>query len=192
MFRCTQSVPMCRRNAARPRAFTLIEILVVVVIMGIAAAVIVPTISDRDDLKAAAGARILMSDLMYAQNRAITTQTKHYVIFNNTAAPYSYRIATSVTPVVDITHPVTKASTYVVTFGANGTPGLSDVSLGTVTFEGKKTIAFDELGVPYFYDPATSTTTALSVSAGSSIQVKSGKFTVTLKIEPYTGEISVN
>ena len=36
-------------------AFTLVEILTVVVILGIASAIIVPQISTRDDLKAAAG-----------------------------------------------------------------------------------------------------------------------------------------
>ncbi|HYE21185.1 MAG TPA: type II secretion system protein [Tepidisphaeraceae bacterium] len=174
------------------RAFTLVEILCCVVILGIAAAVIVPSIGDRDDLKVSAASRIVMADLMYAQNRAITTQTKHYVVFNATNTPRSYQIVTSVTPLVAVTHPLTKASSYVATFGTGGTAGLTDVALDTVSFEGKTTIAFDELGVPYYYDPGTNTTTALSVSAGSTIKLTSGKFSLTITIEPYTGEIKVD
>jgi prepilin-type N-terminal cleavage/methylation domain-containing protein len=182
---------MAQRKRNRP-AFTLVEILTVVVILGIAGAVIVPQMGSRGDLKAAAAARMIMADLIYAQNRAISTQTRHYVKFDNTSTPQTYRLLTSITPLVDITHPITKASSYVTTFGANGSPGMDDISLGTVSFEGKKTIVFDELGVPYFYDPATSTTTALTTTGGSSIQVKCGTFTLTVSIEPYTGEIKVN
>jgi prepilin-type N-terminal cleavage/methylation domain-containing protein len=178
-------------NLRRAPAFTLVEILVVVTILGIAAAIIVPQIGSRGDLKAAAASRLIMADLIYAQNRAISTQTKHYVTFS-TSTPQSYRIVTSMTPLVNITHPITKASEYAVTFGSNGSAGLSDISLGTVSFEGKTTIAFDELGVPYYYDAASNTTTALSTSGGSTIAVKCGTFTLTISIEPYTGEIKVN
>jgi prepilin-type N-terminal cleavage/methylation domain-containing protein len=183
-------------NQCSPRAlsrgFTLVEILVVVTILGIAAAIIIPQMGTRGDLKAAAAARLVMADLIYAQNRAIATQTKHYVIFNTASSPKSYRLATSITPLVNVIHPITKESQYLVTFGANGSPGLSDISLGTVSLEGKTTIAFDELGVPYYYDPGTNTTTALSTSGASTIAVTCGTFTLTISVEPYTGEIKVN
>jgi len=172
------------------RAFTLVEILVVVTILGIAAAVVVPQMGTRGDLKAAAAARMIMADLIYAQNRAISTQTKHYVTFSTGTTPKTYRIVTSMSPLVDITHPITKASNYLVTFGTS--PGLTDITLGAVSFEGKTTIAFDELGVPYYYDAGTNTTTALSTSGGSTIAVVCGTFTLTISIEPYTGEIKVN
>jgi len=174
------------------RAFTLVEILVCVVILGISAAVIVPNMSDRDDLKVSAASRLVMADLMYAQNRAITTQSKHYIIFDTTSATHSYQLATSVTPLVAITHPLTKESSYVATFGTGGTNGLTDVALTSASFEGKTTIAFDELGVPYYYDPVANTTTALSTTGGSTIKLTSGKFSMTITIEPYTGEIKVN
>lgn len=175
----------------RRTAFTLVEILVVVVILGIAAAVIVPQMGTRGDLKASAAARLIMADLIYAQNRAIATQTRHYVRFDLTSGAQNYRIVTAITPLTDIQHPITKASNYLISFGANGSNGLADITLGSVSFEGQTTIAFDELGVPYYYDPNTSTSTALSVSNGSSIPVICGDFTVTIRIEPYTGEIRV-
>jgi prepilin-type N-terminal cleavage/methylation domain-containing protein len=172
------------------RGFTLVEILVVLVILGIAAAVVVPQIGTQNDLRAAAAARMIMADLIYAQNRAIATQTKHYVVFNTTAGSQGYRIRMG-SSLVDIPQPITKESYYEVKMGQKNTP-MSDISLGTVSFEGFTTIAFDELGVPYYYDPTGPTTTALSASGGSTLQVKSGTFTLTVSIEPYTGEIKVN
>src|SRR5215475_9916349 len=55
------------------RGFTLVEILAVVVILGIASAIIIPQIGSRDDMKAAAAARVLIADLIYAQNLAISS-----------------------------------------------------------------------------------------------------------------------
>src|SRR5688572_5754245 len=71
-------VPSAPRRA-RARGFTLIEILTVIVILGIASAVIAPQIGSRDDIKAKAGARVVIADLLYAQNMAIAKQAYYYV-----------------------------------------------------------------------------------------------------------------
>src|SRR5881394_880361 len=68
---------MRRRNA-----FTLVEILAVVVILGISAAIIVPQIGNRDDLRSVSMARQIIADLTYAQSRAVSTQKKQYVRFD--------------------------------------------------------------------------------------------------------------
>jgi prepilin-type N-terminal cleavage/methylation domain-containing protein len=178
------------------RAFTLVEILVVVVILGIAAAVIVPQMGTRDDLRVAAAARMVMADLIYAQNRAIATQQKHFVAFDTASATktYALRRATSLSPVtlVDVQHPITKDATYDVAFGGKNSP-MEHVTLGTVSFEGYPTLVFDELGVPMYYDPANPSNplTPLATTDGSTIQVTSGKFTLTITVQPYTGEITV-
>src|SRR3954469_25309398 len=71
------------------RGFTLIEILSVVVILGIASAIIIPHMGTRDDLKNTAAARIVVSDLIYAQNLAISTGTPVWVRFDTATSTYS-------------------------------------------------------------------------------------------------------
>ena len=190
-----------QRNAHAAAAFTLVEILVVVVILGIAAAVIVPQMGTRDDLRVDGARRMLMADLIYAQNRSISTQTRHFVVFNNTTYPHTYRIVTNLSTAnpngTPVQHPVTHADDFQIVFGGNApdnTPniprGLEMVRLGDVKFEGNhNVICFDELGGPYFYDAPTGTSTATSTSGGSKIDITCGTFTRSVTIEPYTGEV---
>src|SRR5438067_9722696 len=102
------------------RAFTLIEMLAVIVIMGIAAGIVIPQIGSRDDLRTASAAREVMADLIYAQNRAISTQLKHYVHFDGNTYTLYTRTDDSL-ELSAITHPLTKAP-YVQTFAIKGSP----------------------------------------------------------------------
>ncbi len=174
--------------------FTLIEILVVVVILGIASAIVIPQIGARGDLKASAGARVIMADLMYAQNRAIATQTWHYVKFDTAGNRYSVldRVPMNGGDRI-ITNPVSK-SAFTTTLGGANT-ALADISLGSAAFNGvdpayrpEFTIGFDELGTPwvYCYD-----LNAVDEMLDGAIVVQSGAFNVTVTIERYTGEIRV-
>ena len=115
------------------RAFTLIEILTVVMILAITSAIIIPNLGTRDDLKASAGARVIMADLIWAQNRAISTQQKQYVIFSGQSYTLWYKNSSGT--LVQNTNPVTK-NTYTTTFGTAGTP------LATVSISGTPAWAF--------------------------------------------------
>ena len=193
-------------HAARPRdrgpaaAFTLVEILVVVVILGIAAAVIVPQMGTRDDLRVDGARRMLMADLIYAQNRSISTQTRHYVVFDTNSSPRTYKIVTNLSAAnpngTPVQHPVTRTDEFKAVFGLNApsgttniTHGLEVIGLGTVNIESHNVLCFDELGVPYYYDAPTDSTTAISTTGGSSIEVKCGTFSKLITVEPYTGEV---
>jgi type II secretion system protein H len=164
--------------------FTLVEILMVVVILGIVAAVIVPQLGARDDLKASAGARMLIADLSYAQSRAIATQRKQYVQF--TGQQYFILSRTSDNAALtQIAHPVNPGN-YVISFDSGP---LSGVRVIESTFGTSSMVAFDELGSPMQYDSQTNTSTALT-SPGI-IRIQSGEQIMTITIEPYTGEMTV-
>src|SRR5579864_9772050 len=101
------SAPRPLTRSSRPRrAFTLIEILCVVIILGIASAIIVPQLASRDDLRCSAAARALMGDLLYAQSRSIALGKMHYVQFNT--ATGTYQLLDAVSPNNVITNPVTQ------------------------------------------------------------------------------------
>ena len=157
----------------------------VVVILGIAGAIIVPQLGTRDDLRAAAGARMVMSDLCYAQNRAIAHQKKHYVRF--VGQQYSVCDSTALTPIAHPLKPAQSSGQYLITFGPNGTTGLDQVSLGTVSFASQAIIGFNDLGEPFAFDGTDET----PLNSAGTIIVQSGTFSLTIQIEPFTGECTV-
>ena len=189
------------------RGFTLVEILMVVVILGIASAVIVPQIGTRSDLKARAAARIVVADLIYAQNMAIATQKFHYVKFDTAANRYTVYddmpVDTDGTGPLGVTgaenvikHPVNK-NNYVVQFGAAGGGRVAELSLdsGGTAFNGidldyrpEYTICFDELGTPFVYCPDLQ---GRNQMINGNVRVRSGTFTLNVKVQRYTGEITI-
>ena len=174
------------RSADRRPGFTLIEILVVVVILGIAAAVIVPQIGSRADLKATSAARLIMADLIYVQNRSISQQKYHYVQFDPATASYKVQSMEGTPAVMTVvTHPV-EQSPFVVALGASGPGPLRDVNIDGVTFDGQKWLAFDEMGTPYAYNSGTTVLTPLN---SGTISLKCKDMLLNIIIEPFTGEL---
>ena len=172
-----------RRIAA---GFTLIEILVVVIILGIAAAVIVPHIGSRSDLKATSAARLIMADLIYVQNRSISQQKMHYVAFDTATGSYKVQSMEGSPAVMTvITHPVDQ-SPFVVAIGPAGPAPLRDVKIDAATFDGQQWIAFDEMGTPYAYNNGTQVLTALT---SGTIALKCKDMLLNIIIEPFTGEL---
>jgi prepilin-type N-terminal cleavage/methylation domain-containing protein len=173
--------------------FTLVEILGVLVIIGIASAMVIPHLGTRDDLKVSAASRVITADLIYAQSMAISTSSKYYVRFDT--GTNSYKVLSKASPGGDTvaSNPLTQLN-YVQNFGA-GTK-FDTITLDSATINGTDptyqpcyTIAFDEMGTPYAYSYTADNTNDLS---SATIVVKSGAFTKTITISPYTGEISVN
>ena len=171
------------------RGFTLIEILVVVIIVGIAAAVVVPSVGPRNDLLVQAASRVLMADLIYAQNRAIMTASYQYVNFSGAQQRYSLLTSKpNATPLVYVQDPL-KLTNYVMQFASAAQQQLQRCAMGTTSFDGKTCIAFDELGQPYSCDAATGVTSPLAVG---SVVLSCGTNSLTVSIEPYTGALSVH
>ena len=147
------------------------------------AALVIPQISNRSDMRAAAGARVIMADLIYAQNMAIATQRTHYVKFDVASKRYVlYDNPAMTTP---INHPVQKEA-YQVQFEAAGTLSVPDVKLHSAAFAGQAVLAFDSLGQPRV--PNGSGTTDELMDEGL-IVLKSGTFEMKVLVQPFTGEV---
>jgi prepilin-type N-terminal cleavage/methylation domain-containing protein len=179
-----QDRPVCGTRKTRS-AFTLVEILMVVIILGIGSAVIIPQLSGRDDLKVSAASRSLMADLLYAQNQAIFTQTRQYVAFDITNQKYT--VLSGTWPGTAVTHPMTK-DPFVVNFGTAST-NFKEVLVVSADFgSGRTTLGFDPLGAPL---SIAADGTATTLTTGT-VLLRSGTFDLTVRIEPYTGELTVN
>ncbi len=155
-----------RRSSA---AFTLLEVLVVVVILGLIAAAVVPQISRAGGMSAQAAARLIVSDLMFAQNEAIAQQAWRQVIFDPTHDSYRLADAGGTT----LTAPW-MGGDYVVSFADDRR--FSGVSLVGVDFSGQTQVVFDDLGTP---------------DAGGTIDVAADGTGYRITVAAFTGRITV-
>lgn len=70
------------------RGYTLIEVLIVVVVIGIASAVVVPGLIRASTLGIQAAARTAIADVLYAQNEAVVQQRPFTVYVDTDAERY--------------------------------------------------------------------------------------------------------
>ena len=165
-------------------AFTLIELLIVISIIGIASALIVPYVGSRKDLQVAAVARSFIADVQYTQNLAITTRQRHGILFaidQYTVERFSGTTATT------INHPIEKDN-FVVRLGSSG----KDVRRGVVmplvnVRQGAARLVFDSMGTPM----AFSDSTFISTDAPVRVTLTAGTASLVIRIEPFTGEVTV-
>ena len=170
------------KSCHRLRAFTLIEVLIVMVILGIAAVAAVPMFSSAGDLQVRSAANIIASDLEYAKNMAITRGKNYSVIFD--AANETYRI---VDPNGEIDHPVKKGFKYIMNFKTESRLNRVDIVSAQFQPGANSTITFDYLGSPYSGNSAVPTN---SLDSGT-INISTGDAAAVIHVEPITGYISI-
>lgn len=169
------------------RAFTLIELIIVLMILGITTALAAPMLSGRDDVHVEAIARRVTSDLQYAQNLAVVTQRVTFVRFE--ADRYVVLQRDDAGELTPIRHPIEQTD-FVVTFGQAGREQvMRRGSLGGVSFEGGPMLAYDSLGSPMAYDEDNDALAELT--APGTVRVTAGEFAATAVVTPYTGEVQV-
>lgn len=167
----------------KSKGFTLVEMIVVVVIISIAAVLAVPMLSSASSLQVRSAATILAADLEYAKNMAISRQQNYAVILDVTND--SYQIQAETTPgtweVVD--HPV-RPGDFVVDFATTG--NVDDVSIATADFNSNQTITFDYLGAPY-----AGQSTATGLNGQGQITLQADSYTITINVEAITGYVTI-
>lgn len=128
------------------RGFTLVEILVTLAIMGIATAVVVPSMMSAGQMSVQAAARMVIADLLVAQNDAVAAQRHRRVIFEPSLNRYRLTDGLGIN-----IHQNWKAhggggSEYIVDFTLDGR--FRGVQIESATFGSDSFIEFDELGTP--------------------------------------------
>ena len=164
----------------RSCGFTLVEVLAVVVILGLAAVIAVPLISDSGDVQIASAGRQIVSTLLFVQTAAITHQQRYRIVFDTATESYSV-IDEAGNPVTDN---ILDNTTLQVDFPS--TANFSKVDIDTVDFDGTDRVWFDRLGAPYSGDIG-----AMTPMTSGSIVLSSGQHAVTVSVEPVTGRITL-
>jgi prepilin-type N-terminal cleavage/methylation domain-containing protein len=157
------------RQSKDMRGFTLVELIVVVVLLAVVAAVVIPQAISSADFQAVSGARLVASDLQYAQNVAITAQSPVTVTFYPASRSYSLTDYRS-QPLI---HPITK-SAYTVNFAAQR--GFERLGIVSASFGGAAAVTFDELGSP---------------SNAGTVVLRAGPHTYRIEVAASTGKVTV-
>ncbi|OHB55159.1 MAG: hypothetical protein A2173_00300 [Planctomycetes bacterium RBG_13_44_8b] len=158
--------------------FTLVEVLIVLVVIGIAAMIAVPMMSSAASMQIRSAANMVAADLEYAKSMAISRGQSYSVVFETGK---KYHIEDQDGNV--IAHPIKKGFNYVIDF--EGDNRLDRVEIDDVVFnpDASQTITFNYLGSPY-----SGTTNPLNSGA---ITLQAGEITKTVHVEPVTGYISI-
>lgn len=69
------------RGLAARRAFTLVELLIVVTVMGIAGALVIPSMSQVGALRGQTAIRTTVADITFAQSEALAHQRRYVIVF---------------------------------------------------------------------------------------------------------------
>lgn len=161
--------------------YTLIEVLLVVTIMGIAASIVVPNMLKGGTLGVQAGARMIIADLLFAQNEAMAQQSTRRIVFNPTNNSYRVEKYDSNTSawVLEYNPSAGGAGNHLQNYEMDFDEDsrFDGIEIVSADFTGSSTVAFDDLGNP---------------SSGGTIRLKFENNAYDIKVAPFTGRVTVD
>lgn len=175
------------------RGYTLIEVLIVVTILGLAASLLVPYLSSKGDFDTQSAVRTLIADISFAQSDALANQGFRSVYFYPDGTGWCL-VRTREDSLGDEFDPATadyvydplasnsEAGAYVVNL--RDRQQFSSVRVHSVNLDsGKRVLTFDELG---------GTVAAGGIpGTGGSVILTSPQASYKLEIAPVTGKVRV-
>jgi prepilin-type N-terminal cleavage/methylation domain-containing protein len=170
-------------NPCEYGGFTLVEIMVVVVILALAAWAAVPMFSGAAQMQVQSAANMLASDLEFAKSMAISRQEKYGLVFHTDTESYDVVHVDANNVANIIMHPVKIGFPYTIDYRSDSR--LNKVDLNAASFDGTNTIYFDYLGSPY-----NGNSPAAPLNSGS-VTLQGGGMTITVIVEPVTGYIRI-
>ena len=160
----------------RPRAFTFIEMMIVITIILILGALVTPMLGQTAATRLASAAQLLAADLAFAQVESISHgDDPRVVVFDQAGG--NYRIAASSDPATPITNPIGNQP-YQTTFGSGRARELDGVSIQGYSLDGDDTLGFGIYG-------------ELDQTTAATVTLASEGFTIVLTMDPVTGEASI-
>jgi prepilin-type N-terminal cleavage/methylation domain-containing protein len=156
------------------RAFTLVEVLVVVAVIAIAGAIVVPSITQTGSMGVQAAGRMVIADMLFAQNDAIAKQKSRKVVYD--AAANSYKLTALDGTVLGVNWKSGEASTgnYIIDF--KNDDRFRGVKIEDPSFGNDSELVFDALGAP---------------DSGGSVDVVFGTFRYRVTVTPMTGRVTI-
>ncbi len=169
----------------RARAFTLVELIIVIVILGIMAAVVAPSVTQSAQSRQRSAAQMLVRDLRYSQARAVATGRRAWVTVNPSTETVTYSEDVSGMPVAVLDQATGSQMTTVLGTAAT-IDGVAGTAIGTLNGSTMTaTIGFDWQGRPL-------DSLGVLLTANQTITVTaSGLSTVTVTIVAETGAVTI-
>ncbi|MBX3385184.1 MAG: prepilin-type N-terminal cleavage/methylation domain-containing protein [Phycisphaeraceae bacterium] len=144
----TRAIRQSNRARTSGRGFSLVELIVVIVLISLLAAVAIPSLSRAADSRARAGVEQLRRDLEGARDMACHGGVRTWVVFSIAQQRYECFIESPSNPGRAGRTPRTDPATGRPFSQPIGGPDWSNVSLVSVSFNGGTEIAFDWQGRP--------------------------------------------
>ncbi|MCP3905013.1 MAG: hypothetical protein GY715_15425 [Planctomycetes bacterium] len=181
-------------RAAPRRSYTLIELLIVIALLGLAGTLVIPHMVGADSMRVQAAVRQLIGDLSFAQSDALAHQEFRRVHFYADGRGYcivrvdetNYATAFNAGTADYISDPLASAGElgrYIVDFSADDRFAL--VTVGAVDIDGG--------GRDIVYDPLGGTVMSGNIpGTGGTINLIAGTDQFEITVAPFTGKLSVS
>jgi prepilin-type N-terminal cleavage/methylation domain-containing protein len=201
-------MPRTSMHAAPHRAYTLVEMLIVVTMLSILAAVLVPTLSSAGVLRIQGAIRTVISDITTAQADAIAFQQRRAVVFNfkptsGSNMPGRYVIAEVNDAGIDTTGIYADRNINSEAFGnarfvrdaiTLGSPPVT-LSAPTLPVDGNNQymIIFDEMGTPMSAPTSSTTAATTEFTLGTNDDWQAARLDqfFRIRIEALTGRVTL-
>jgi prepilin-type N-terminal cleavage/methylation domain-containing protein len=168
------------------RGYTLVEVLVTVVIMGIAGSVVVPSMSGAGVLRIQAGVQTIVADINFAQMDALTYQQSRGIVFDTNANAYTIVEVHggTIDPVADALYdPRGPGQRYVVDLDNYDFGG---AALENIDFNGGAVLIFDEIGGPVAASGSN------EISSGGTIELAGPQGRFRINVAAFSGRVTVD
>jgi prepilin-type N-terminal cleavage/methylation domain-containing protein len=167
------------------RGYTLIELLIVIAVLGLAAAILIPSLGQPDTLTIQGAVRRIIGDISFAQSDALAQQENRRILFYTDGRgyillrpPYDPDVDYIYDPLVGSAHD----GAYIVDFDADSR--FEGITISAVDLDGgEEFLTFDELGgtVAAGGGPGT----------GGTILITSPNASYQITVAPFTGKLTV-